>query len=127
VSLRLIKYLRGFREGARLDWLHPSHGPFPDFAAIYQDSETGEKLEVLAWDDNVSWVAMVCGSDTYHNGHPRSYRWWPDEPEPKSISCQPAKGKIFDVDVDWSGNMLKQVAAASVSLHMMTEPSLCWA
>jgi hypothetical protein len=124
VSLRLVKAIRGFREGARLDWLHPSNGPFPDFAAIYQDSDTEEKFEVLVWDDEVSWVSMVCGSDTFHNGYPRSYRWWPDAPEPKSISCQPAKGKIFDVDIYVKGNMLRQVATASVRLHAMTEPSL---
>ncbi len=125
MSLRLVKYIRGFTEGARLDWLHPSNGPFPDFAAIYQDSEIAGEFEVLAWDDRVSWISMVCGPDHYHGGYPHSYRWWPDAPEPKIVTCRPTKGEIYDVNVNWEAGeagMLKQVSTASVRLHILTEP-----
>jgi len=120
MGLRLSKIIRGFREGARLDWLHPSHGPLPDFAAIYEDD--GNEFEVLAWDCGYSWISMVCGPDWCHGGYPMSYRWWPDAPEPKTIWCRPTKGDIYDVDVKPKENMLRQIAVASIHVHQMTEP-----
>jgi hypothetical protein len=119
MGLRLIKIIRGFREGSRLDWLHPSNGPLPDFAGIYQRDD--EKFEVLAWDDSYSWITMVCGPDWFHGGYPMSYRWWPGEDSSK-VWCRPNKGDIYDVDVKPNGQMLKQIAAASVHVHIMTEP-----
>jgi hypothetical protein len=120
VSLRLVKIMRGFREGARFDWLHPSNGPLPDFAAIYEGEEG--QFEVLSWDVEYSWISMVCGPDWYHGGYPRSYRWWPDSPEPRTIWCRPTKGAIYDVEVKPKKDMLRQIAVASIHLHIMTEP-----
>ena len=119
MSLRLVKVIRGFREGARLDWLHPSHGPLPDFAAEYEQG--GDTFEALAWDDGYSWITMVCGPDWCHGGYPMSYRWWPHE-DPSKIWCRPGKGNIYDVDVHELSSMLHQVAVASVHVHIMTEP-----
>lgn len=120
MPLRLIQTIRGFSDGSRFDWLHPSHGRFPDFAAHYANEEM-EMFEVLVWDDTVSWVAMVQGPDRYHGGYPHSYRWWPNAPEPTMILCRPNKGTTYEVDVKWNGEMLKQVAAASVQVHIASE------
>lgn len=117
MALRLVKIIRGFTEGSRFDWLHPTNGPFPDFAGIFQEGD--EQFEVLAWDDDPSWITMVCGPDWYHGGYPHSYRWWQDE---KRIWCRPNKGDIYDVEVHRNKQMLRQVAAASVHVHIMTEP-----
>jgi hypothetical protein len=122
MGLRLIQTIRGFTEGGRFDWLHPSHGRFPDFAAEYKN-EHDEQFVALVWDDGFSWVAMVQGPDWYHGGYPHSYRWWPNGPEPTTIWCRPSKGLVYDVDLQWSerSKILKQVATASVHTHIMTE------
>lgn len=119
MSLRLTKVIRGFTEGARFDWLHPSHGPLPDFAAEYRDGD--DLYEVLAWDDGgYSWVTMVCGPDHIHGGYPISYRWWPRDDD--TIWCKQGKGSIYDVDIKPNGSLIRQVAVASIHMHIMSEP-----
>ena len=123
MSLRIVKTLRGFSEGSRFDWLHTSNGRFPDFAAIYEN-ENKEKFEVLVWDDGFSWVSMVQGPSWFHGGYPHSYRWWPNAPEPTYVYCRPGVGDVYDVNLQWTrrSHILKQIAASSVQLHIMTEP-----
>lgn len=120
MGLRLIKIIRGFSEGARLDWLHPSHGPFPDFAAIYENDE--HRFEALAWETHSSWISAVCGPDRYHSGFPKSYRWFRGEGE--TVWCSPSKGKIYDAKIclDGKNSITNQVAVASVLVHIKTEP-----
>lgn len=120
MNLRLLQVLRGFSEGSRFDWLHPSNGPLPDFAGIYQNGD-GEKFEALSWDTDSSWVAAVCGPDWYHGGYPMSYRWW--QGEGSNIWCRPTKGKIYDSQlVGRLDHPVRQVAVASIHVHVMTEP-----
>jgi hypothetical protein len=120
MKLRLTHVIRGFSEGSRFDWLHPSNGRFPDFAASYAN-EHGEKFEVLIWDDNFSWVAMVQGPDWYHGGYQHSYRWWPNAPEPTAIWCRPNKGDIYEVKIKWNNEILRQISTASVQMHISNE------
>ena len=121
MSPKLIKVTRGFTDGSRLDWLHPSYGIFPDLAADYLDCE--EKFEVLVWDCATFWIAAVKGPDCYHGGHPHSYRWV-RKFEQTTIVCSPNKSKICEVDIIWfpKENILKQVATASIQLYKLTEP-----
>ena len=107
MKVRLIQVLRGFTEGGRFDWLHPTHGPFPDFAAIYAN-ETGAQFEVLSWDRSRNFVAAVCGPDNYHHGYPRSYLWWPGEGS--SIWCRPNKGKIYDAQIHHGSEQMRDLA-----------------
>jgi len=118
--LRLEKVIEGFEEGGRLDWLHPCHGRFPDFAALYSDSETEYVFEVLVWEDTNQWVAAVVGSDAYHNGYPRSYRWVSQGNG--TAVCNPTKGDTYDVDLP-KLRKEKHIAYASIHVHMITEPN----
>lgn len=119
MNLRLVQVLRGFTEGARFNWLHPSHGPLPDFAGIYIDGD--DQFEVLSWDTDINWVAAVCGPRQYHGGYPLSYRWWKDDG--KNIWCRPNKGDVYDVELtDGINHPVRQVAVASIHVHVMTEP-----
>jgi hypothetical protein len=85
---------------------------------IYQDGD--EKFEVLVWDDDFSWIAAVCGPDWYHGGYPMSYRWWMEADGP-AVWCRPTKGDIYDILLR-RGNKLRQIAAASIHVHIATEP-----
>jgi hypothetical protein len=117
MTVRLSKVIRGFTEGARLDWLHPSHGPMPDFAAEYRYEE--DLFQVLAWEDGDSWISMVCGPDWCHGGYPMSFRWWRGD---QGLWCNAGKGKVYDVETHDLSSLLHQVSAASVHVHIDSEP-----
>ena len=120
VAIRLHRVLRGFSEGSRLDWLHPSNGPFPDFAAQY--SHESGLFEVLAWDGEKTWVTTVCGPPNYHSGIPKSYRWW--RGGCGTFWCRVSKGEIYDAAVhsDSIDPIVRQLAASSVRVHILTDP-----
>ncbi|MFW9801087.1 MAG: hypothetical protein ACFFFC_00420 [Candidatus Thorarchaeota archaeon] len=60
MKLNLIQVINTWKEDARIgDWLHPEYGPFPNFAALYED-EIGKYL-VAVWCCNMGWVSMVEG------------------------------------------------------------------
>ena len=122
--IHTVERFDDFVDGARYDWLHPSHGRFPDLACIMEDDNNGDRFEILVWDCCLEWVVAACGPDKYHNGFPRSYRWYPNQAEPTSISCSPTKGDVYEVDIEWTTeeDVLNQVARASAIVHRLTEP-----
>lgn len=121
-ELVLVQVINGFREGSRLDWLHPSHGRFPDFVGVYRDTETNEEFEVLVWDLGDDWISAAQGPDTYHSGYPRSFRW--KLGEEMVTSCAPSRGEVFEVQLrkGEQQSVLKQIACASVHVLIATEP-----
>lgn len=119
MKLRVIQLLRGFSEGGRLDWLHPSHGPFPDYAAIYEDQASGDRFEVLLWEVTPSWIALVQGPDRYHNGYPMSYRWWFKN---GWIWCRPNKSCVYEIRAP-QNDTLPFIASSSIHTHVMCEPA----
>ena len=83
--LRLVKRIEGVAPGARLDWLHECHGPFPDFVGVFDWD--GLKFTAAVWDHGTCFfVAVVDESSTYHGGVLMSYFWQNDEGH---VSCVP--------------------------------------
>jgi hypothetical protein len=116
----LSELITDFEDGDRLGWLHPSHGPFPDFAGVFIDESSGDKFEVLVWEDKTGWISAVQGDDYYHNGFPRSYRWWPNGHDFRKLHCSPHRGAVFDVEINGT-NVAKEIAQASVHMVILTE------
>jgi len=117
--IKLIEVMRGFAEGSRFDWLHTTHGPFPDFAAIYEYDNS--EFEVLVWDSSDSFVSILYGPNWCHGGYPGSYRWWLARVGRNIISCSPHKGSTVHIELD-ARPIIKQVAVASIHVHVITEP-----
>ena len=67
--------------GSRFHWLHTSHGPFPQLAAVYTQIDTNEQFTVAVWDayrhQNRYWICAVeaHGPSIYHAGILHSYLW----------------------------------------------------
>jgi hypothetical protein len=111
MRLTLIKEIEGFTEGAFLHWLHPKHGPFPDFAGEFEDQD-GVVYTCGVWEvkDN-AWVTFTFAEGEY----PRTLRWalgikmW----------CCPAKGRIYEFNQGKlkGQDLLKSIATHSIAIY----------
>jgi hypothetical protein len=77
--VELIERIEGWYEGGRFDVFHPTYGPFPDFAGLYEDDE--HQFLCGVWVDAHSWVCLVEGPklegpSVWTTGLYSTYRWW---------------------------------------------------
>jgi hypothetical protein len=113
MRLKLIKEIDGFREGAFLHWLHPRHGPFPDFVGEFEDDD-GVIYTCGVWkvgDD--AWVTFTFSED----GYPKTLRW----SRGTKLWCWPAKGRIFEFNPGKlkGVDLLKSIATHSIAVYVI--------
>lgn len=118
--ISLLKRIDGFTPGARLDWLHTTHGPFPDFAAEYEDD--GQIYTVGVWSekDGISWVCVVEGPDDVHSGILMSYRWFRNK---NDVWCSVNEDEefCFTVTTGVLGKIMDRIARESIHAHIVSD------
>lgn len=103
--MKLVGEIETWEDGARFDWLHPTHGPFPDLCLLYQDEH--DEYTVAVWDGrdgedlilpNV-WIAAAVGPPECHSNQLQSYRWEADQKR-RRLFCQLTKTRGAYVDIE---------------------------
>lgn len=123
--MELIERIEIWQDGCRFSYLHPTYGPFPDFAGVYEDVE-GYRFLGCAWVDGDSWVVLVEGPKVngpriWTAGLLSTYRWrrTDDVTVVCGISGQDWCAGITD-DVD-DLKICEYVISASIDLYMTVQ------
>ena len=125
--MELIKRIRGFIEGAKLDTLHPSHGPFPDYVAEYEEQE--HWFLVCVWVDADSWIVLVEGPplegpEVWTAGLISTYRWRPGS-DRSQAQCNTSPGHPWwiEIPLNCQGDetILPCLAVASITLYLTVQ------
>lgn len=113
--MKIVEEYEHFIEGARLDWLHPSHGRWPDLVAAVHNPYQGAYL-VAVWWDGKSYVAMVEGPEQQHTII-QSYRWVSSGKNGRSWWCRIDQGYEGEaVTSPDSYERIRQLAMASCQM-----------
>jgi hypothetical protein len=119
--MKMIKEIKIWEEGNRIgDWLHPSYGPFPDFAAIYEDKKA--KYISAVWKIGTEipngWSCMVEGRLTYKNLDTfkiaRTYYWKIINRCPVKVHCKITKN--YSIDYEINGDFIRNIAEMSINI-----------
>jgi hypothetical protein len=112
--MRIIEYDH-FIEGARLDWLHPTNGRWPDLVAQLTDPYKGVFLAAVWWDGKL-FVVMVEGPERTHSII-QSYRWVPSGKTGRTWMCQLDPSHMEETTtVEGHEDRIRQIAVASCQL-----------
>lgn len=118
MRLRLIEKITMWVEDGRIgDWLHPTHGPFPNFAARYKDEE-GEYISAvwsIGTNDDPSWASMVEGPSSIR-AVPLSYHWRVTRSDPPTVSTKIHKYQIVDMKIPKGNSVMHMIAKMSIVL-----------
>jgi hypothetical protein len=117
--MRLVRRITQWKEDARLgDWLHPSYGPFPDLALIFDDEEgsyltaTWQTLREKAGGLG-RWISLVEGPEHLH-AVVQSYSWKVVEKLPLELETRIRKNCALYMRAD-PADILFSIAKASIS------------
>jgi hypothetical protein len=100
----------------RTDWLHPSHGKFPDHAAQYEETNTGDLFTCAVWKipSTNKYISAVEGPEHHHFGMLQTYLW---REEPPVISCKHERKFLATFPIREKINSLILVAMHSIQLY----------
>ena len=119
MPLRLIERITTWVEDGRIgDWLHPTHGPFPNFAAKYED-EDGAYISAV-WiigprDEPRAWISIVEGPEEMHFVQ-LSYYWKILRRSPLLVSTRLSRSKVSDLRIPRGSKPMRIIAKRSVML-----------
>jgi len=115
----LVEEYECFIEGARLDWLHPSHGRWPDLAARFlRDKEDKEGFLVAVWWDGRAYSVIVEGLEERHSII-QTYRWVPSNRDRTVWWCRLYQHHGAELDTSKDAAIrIRQIANASCELFM---------
>jgi len=95
-----------------MDWLHPSHGPFPDLCADWEDTKTEIPYRVAIWDIQTGWICSVV-SPEMHDGYMQTFCWKPFGKTGQAICVTGGDATVAKLQ---EGKQLEQLSMASIRL-----------